>query len=44
MRALLIVFVLTGCSVFRDARDEFKKDVTGLQTEFARLYSKEKSQ
>lgn len=28
----------------KDARDEFKKDVTGLQTEFARLYVKEKSQ
>jgi hypothetical protein len=41
---LLIVFVLTGCSVFHDARDELKKDITGVQTEFARLYSKEKSQ
>jgi hypothetical protein len=41
---LLIVFALTGCSVFHDARDELKKDVTGLQTEFARLYSKEKSE
>jgi len=44
MRSVLIVFALTGCSVFQDARDEFKKDVTGLQTEFARLYNKEKSQ
>jgi hypothetical protein len=41
---LLIVFALTGCSVFHDARDELKKDVTGLQTEFARLYLKEKSE
>ena len=41
---LLIVFALTGCSVFHDARDELRKDVTGLQTEFARLYNKEKSQ
>ena len=41
---LLIVFALTGCSVFHDARDEFKKDITGVQTEFARLYLKEKSE
>ena len=44
MRLVLIVVMLTGCSVMKDARDEFKKDVTGLQTEFARLYVKEKSQ
>jgi hypothetical protein len=44
MRSVLIVLALTGCSVFQDARDEFKKDITGLQTEFARLYNKEKSQ
>ena len=44
MRSVLIVFVLTGCSVFHDARDEFRKDITGVQTEFARLYNKEKSQ
>ena len=44
MRLMLIVFALTGCSVLKDARDEFKKDVTGMQTEFARLYVKEKSQ
>ena len=41
---LLLVFALTGCSVFHDARDEFKKDITGVQTEFARLYLKEKSE
>ena len=41
---LLIVFALTGCSVFHDARDEIRKDITGVQAEFARLYSKEKSQ
>ena len=41
---LLIVFALTGCSVFHDARDELKKDITGVQTEFARLYLKEKSE
>jgi hypothetical protein len=41
---LLIVFALTGCSVFHDARDELRKDITGVQIEFARLYSKEKSQ
>jgi hypothetical protein len=41
---LLIVFALTGCSVFHDARDELRKDITGVQTEFARLYDKEKSQ
>jgi hypothetical protein len=44
MRSVLIAFALTGCSVFHDARDELKKDITGVQTEFARLYSKEKSQ
>ena len=44
MRSVLMLFALTGCSVFHDARDEFKKDITGVQTEFARLYSKEKSQ
>jgi len=44
MKYMLILFVLTGCSVFHDARDELKKDVTGLQTEFARLYKKENSQ
>jgi hypothetical protein len=41
---MLIVFVLSGCSVFHDARDELKKDITGVQTEFARLYLKEKSE
>jgi hypothetical protein len=44
MRAVLMLFALTGCSVFHDARDEFKKDITGVQTEFARLYKKENSQ
>jgi hypothetical protein len=44
MRSVLIVFMLTGCSVFHDARDAFKQDVTGLQSEFARLYPKEKSE
>ena len=44
MKAVVIAFVLTGCSVFHDARDELKKDITGVQTEFARLYVKEKSQ
>jgi hypothetical protein len=44
MRAVLIVFALTGCSVFQDARNEFQKDITGVQAEFARLYLKEKSQ
>jgi hypothetical protein len=44
MRLMLIVFVLSGCSVFHDARDELKKDITGVQTEFARLYLKEKSE
>lgn len=39
-----MLFALTGCSVFHDARDEFKKDITGVQTEFARLYKKENSQ
>ena len=43
MRLVLIVFALTGCSVFHDARDEFRKEVTGLQSEFARLYIKENS-
>ena len=41
---MLIVFALTGCSVFHDARDELKKDITGVQSEFARLYLKEKSE
>ena len=41
---LLIVFALTGCSVFHDARDAFKQDVTVVKSEFARLYSKEKSE
>ena len=44
MKYTLILFALTGCSVFHDARDELKKDITGVQTEFARLYLKEKSQ
>jgi len=44
MRSVWFVFVLTGCSVFQDARDEFRKDITGVQSEFARLYLKEKSQ
>ena len=44
MRLMLIVLVLSGCSVFRDARDELRKDIIGVQTEFARLYNKEKSQ
>lgn len=43
MRLALIVFALTGCSVFHDARDEFQKEVTGLQSEFARLSIKENS-
>jgi hypothetical protein len=44
MRSVLVVFALTGCSVFHDARDEFRKDVMGVQAEFARLYNKENSQ
>jgi hypothetical protein len=44
MRTVLMLFVLTGCSVFHDARDEFQKDITGVQAEFARLYNKENSQ
>jgi len=44
MRSVLIAFVLTGCSVFQDARNELQKDITGLQSEFARLYKKENSQ
>ncbi len=44
MRLCLIVLLLTGCSVFGDARDELGKDLAGVQTEFARLYSKEKSE
>ena len=41
---LWIVFALTGCSVFQDARDAFKQDVTVVKSEFARLYSKEESE
>jgi hypothetical protein len=44
MKLCLIAILLTGCSVFRDARDEFRKDITVVQSEFARLYLKEKSQ
>jgi hypothetical protein len=44
MRSVLIVFALTGCSVFHDARDEFRKHITGVQSEFARHYLKEKSE
>lgn len=44
MRAVLIAFALTGCSVFKDARDELQKDITGVHAEFARLYKKENSQ
>ena len=39
-----VLIMLTGCAVLHDARDEFKKDVQGMQSEFARLYIKEKSQ
>jgi hypothetical protein len=44
MRLAVIVVMLAGCSVFRDAGDEFRKDITGVQSEFARLWDKEKSQ
>jgi hypothetical protein len=44
MKSVLVLFALAGCSVFHDARDEFRKEVTGLKSEFARLYSKENSQ
>jgi hypothetical protein len=44
MKSVLVLFALTGCSVFHDARDEFRKDITGVQSEFARLYNKENSQ
>ena len=44
MRSVLIVLTLTGCSVFQDARNEFQKDITGVRSEFARLYNKENSQ
>jgi len=44
MKAVVMLFALAGCSVFHDARDEFQKDITGVQAEFARLYIKEKSQ
>jgi len=43
MRSVLVLFALTGCSVFHDARDEFRKDIVGMQSEFARLYNKENS-
>ena len=43
MKTVLVLFALTGCSVFHDARDEFRKEVTGVQSEFARLYNKENS-
>jgi len=39
MKLALIVFALAGCSVLRDARDEFRKDITGMQSEFVRLYT-----
>lgn len=44
MRFMILLILLPGCSVFRDAREELQKDVTGMQAEFARLYVKEKSQ
>jgi hypothetical protein len=40
----MIITVLTGCSVFRDAGTELGKDFVGMQAEFARLYFKENSQ
>ena len=44
MRFTFIVVMLVGCSVFKDARDELNKDITGVQSELARLWDKEKSQ
>jgi hypothetical protein len=38
------VLVLAGCSVFHDASVELQRDITGVQSEFARLYIKENSQ
>jgi hypothetical protein len=43
MKAVLIVSMLTGCAVLHDAHDELNKDITGVQTEFARLYLQENS-
>lgn len=39
-----VLIMLTGCAVMHDAGDEFRKDITGVQSEFARLYIKENSQ
>ena len=44
MKFVLVLFALTGCSVFQDAHNEFQKDITGVRAEFARLYVKENSQ
>lgn len=40
----VIAFLLTGCSVFRDAGNELGKDLTGLKREFSQLYLREKLQ
>lgn len=44
MRLIVIAVALSGCTVFKDAREELKRDVTVIQLEFARLYSKKESQ
>lgn len=44
MRIVFLSMLLNGCAVLHDAGNELKKDVTGVQSEFARLYLKEKSQ
>jgi len=44
MRLIVLLVILTGCSILRDARDEIGKDIVVMQEEFARISNKEKQQ
>lgn len=35
------IMLLTGCSVFKDAHNEFRKEVDGFRSEWARVILKQ---
>lgn len=38
---VLLMVMMSGCSVMKDAKQAFVDDVNGFKSEFARLYLKE---
>lgn len=38
---VLLMVMMSGCSVMKDAKQAFDNDINGFKSEFARLYLKE---